>query len=929
MGNPPRSLACRLDWRVTFDAIGLECPHRSDLPQSLPCPLCDDGAMTVMQDQVLGAEWFYCARCEFAGDLIELVAGCQGSDIEDAISMLNASKLFDESLSDDDVSDYVIHHVGYRHRINEFYRDSRELPLSRIGRSGYALLRDFGMADHGHHELWRERTGLLFGVSKRRSVENLFAPLSFEKRERTNRNGKKSVRRGSGPGKRRIFAGHRWDDVIVVPYFDLPGRIIGFLFIGRDGNPNARDFVYKRANIGCCGKRPKESGVGMMPALGNKRHHIFGNVAFLFTDEKAAIVLQARHLRESREPLPIVLVKSTRDLGLLNLPPDVADRTLIFCGPLTKTLPLARVHNGLVCDYSFGDGELENNAMCRPPTGYLYNFRYDARPWCSALSQHLPKLDRAEAEVLISHLKLTPRESHALARRLSEEAGERFVILEPYRPNQVQISGRTVTEAREGWILQGNKGTEIICNYPIRIESILTTDNGESHFAVTVGIPDRPVDLVIAEDEIKRSSLFDAVYRLLKAKTGEHLQFQRRRWAKESFFIAMQLSNPEIAKKTGRIGWWQDRMRFQFPHFAILNNGDVEHESVPIRSHEEPPAFCLTAPSSNRQAVARLSHVSPETQIVWALAACIANNLLAGNCLREPVGVVLDGEFAHETGEAAAMALGCGRANPSRRRSVPILEYLSKYCGAHDYPTLVRFGPQSRPRIQAYWLDDANLRRSIMSLSPPAAIGVSSHHGFVRIRIDEFPQPLGTLSSAATWIIPSYLEDLCRRKKQIDIWAHDHELLSVIHDMAEWFHERQGGEPHAVLAAQQAIYFDFASPGRAFAELVLRLCLERKIACIRAGEERTVKKKTPVAVTEHEATPDRCACVALNSSVINKALTSTRGPAVNLTDVREDLEAQSAWLGTVDHGQGELWVVKAGWWNETINTIQHREPVGA
>ena len=115
------------------------------------------------------------------------------------------------------------------------------------------------------------------------------------------------------------------------------------------------------------------------------------------------------------------------------------------------------------------------------------------------------------------------------------------------------------------------------------------------------------------------------------------------------------------------MGWWQDRSRFQFPHFAILNNGDVEYAPMPVHGQHEPPASHLSAVSSSRDSVLRLSGDSPEVRIIWALAACFVHNLLAGNCLQEPLGIVLDGEFAHETGKAAALTLGCGQAEVGHR----------------------------------------------------------------------------------------------------------------------------------------------------------------------------------------------------------------------------------------------------------------------
>src|SRR5690606_37382740 len=56
------------------------------------------------------------------------------------------------------------------------------------------------------------------------------------------------LRQTNNPSAHRIFKGEGWDEVLVMPFYDLPWRIKAFLLIGRDGDQK-NDMVIKLANI--------------------------------------------------------------------------------------------------------------------------------------------------------------------------------------------------------------------------------------------------------------------------------------------------------------------------------------------------------------------------------------------------------------------------------------------------------------------------------------------------------------------------------------------------------------------------------------------------------------------------------------------------------------------------------------------------------
>lgn len=926
MSNPSQSLACRLDWREVFRVIGLDYPNRSDLPQTMPCPLCHLGVLTVMQDHVLHAEWFHCRGCKFAGDLIEFAACVRKSAISETLDYLEVHKMFRGRLSDDDVTKYQTDHVDYRQRIKAFWEAANLAPtqLAKMGTSGFRIFRKLSLGDDAYRDTWTDHGGKLFGVARHQTIEDLFAPLSFEPQERQNRNGKSTRRRGGGPGKRRVFEGHDWDEVLVIPHSDLPSRIIGFTFIGRDSDNH--EVVYKRANIGCCAVRTRESGIGFLEAINGAPHPTFGRFVFVFLDEQIATLLHSRHLRDSTRPLPIVLAKSTRDFDLLNLAPDLGESKLVLCGPPLKTLPLAKAHNTLVSEYQISDAEVRDNLKHRSSRAFLDLYRKRAFPWISVFHRLLATRKRDELDVLIGQMKLTPHESVELQQGLGGESSDRFAKLDPNRVGvrSVEFGSYVVEESADGWIAKKAGKEESICNLPIRIDTTFRTGAGDILYGISAQCENESFRMVISDRDLKRGTLFDLVAIAFKNEFNRHFHFVRRKWAKESFAIAMLFSNPELIVYADRVGWSQERHRFQFPQFAIHSNGNVDLAPIPIRqSRRSVPASELAAPSSCREALELLSQRSPETRIIWALAGCIAHNLLSGNCVREPIGVILDGRFAHDTGVKVAIALGCSLIDVTRRGKASILDFVSAECGAHDYLSLIRFGDKSRPQISTAWLDDPNLRKAIIPLPSCPAIAVSAHSGFVRIRSTEFPQPVGRLISAAQWIVPNYLQDVCRRKKLIDIWARENELLCVLKDMSEWI-GRIGGKSKAVLDAENLLHFDSRRPALAFVELTEEMRRAGDIGGIDAQSDVDAAK-APIATIKQRISADQPQCIQVRHWVINEVLSGIRAPAIRPDDVQADLESCSALLGVIQEECGTSWMVDAEWWQSTSALVGKKQ----
>ena len=59
MANPVVSLNRSIPWLELLKL--LDVPHRGlTLPATIQCPLCQTGVTTIVEDRLLGGQWFYC-----------------------------------------------------------------------------------------------------------------------------------------------------------------------------------------------------------------------------------------------------------------------------------------------------------------------------------------------------------------------------------------------------------------------------------------------------------------------------------------------------------------------------------------------------------------------------------------------------------------------------------------------------------------------------------------------------------------------------------------------------------------------------------------------------------------------------------------------------------------------------------------------------
>ncbi|MFC1596746.1 hypothetical protein ACFL5Q_02260 [Planctomycetota bacterium] len=917
MANIARSLATYFSWDSVLTELGVRPPVRV-LPAVVPCPICHESRLHGYRDEIEGGQWVRCrGQCGFAGDVIELAAAAWGLGLEAAILRLGASDLPlpADVFAPEAIEDYLEHHVRARRRVNEFWQAAQQKPIADPTSEVRMLLAKLGVgSDQLISPSWPARVGQFLGAASRRAIEDLYHPGSYSLQERLTQTQSTSVRRGSGAGRSRIFRGVGWSDVLVVPAYDLPGRICGFWLLGRELSTEAGDILFRPVRLGGSSRRIKEAGLGMATVMEQKTDAMFGDAVYVVDDPLIALRLQIRWSRNSNFPLPLVLCRSDTRAQTGPVWRQLPPRPFIFVGQDPHMFKLAKSAGGLVSSYKISDAEMAYNQKHKQPHVWLHAFRKKAVRWHTALQRQLQRCDLTKGEDILVQIDFQPEEFRRFLSGCPRELAERIERMSPQRIRHrwVKVAGQTIVENEAGW--QRYPSGESISNGAIHLEKIVRTTDDRHYYQGVVRLQGSNLPYTVSKADVDRHGLFRPVAEELLDKHHAVMSYQPS-WAKRAEYIAQQLHQPEHITGLDRIGWNADLLRFVFPKFSIALGGEVCADSLPLVTDPPVPGEHLCSPESlylsDRKA---LSGQTPEVQLGWALAATIIHNILTGLFAHAPRGILLDGPCAQITGRKVAAALGCPQVAINRLRFPnAVIDQINRACCRHGWPTILLPSGSQKLAVSAEWYDEPGPKNAIVGLNSYATNALLTQANFHVIRHRGEPRALGALRQSLSKLISNFLVDLCRRKVEIEQRA-DTYVQSILRDLAGWF-GRQGGDPKAVLRAEQVLVPAGSVPAwSVFIDIVCQLIDSGELEVAREGWQPVHGRSDRLILCDPEGTTGDS--VWIPQRAVNRRLVEHRAMPVEAGTITESLRHDEIEV-RIESLRGEPgWLVPGPWCSE-------------
>lgn len=790
------------------------------------------------------------------------------------------------------VSDYEVMYLTPKKRVDEFWERCR-LTHVAAETSGLRMLQRRFAANTNDPE-WINKAGVLIGSCYRKEVDSCFNPQKTANWDQV-----KNQRSGSCPS--HVFKGKNWNELLAVPYWDLPGRVCGFLFIGREADIT-NDFVYKGMLYGSF-----DAGIAMLPTLLQGAHNRFGHTKFIFTDVDIAIRFHVRHSRDHDRMLPLGATWDRGNYATNKVWEWCHSDQLVFWGSdRLKTIAQAKKARGKVSMLQVTPTELETNMRNYSPAEWLERIRLQTMHWAPALQDYLSQVGELEAEEAFLYLDMHGKELEKFIEGCPHKLKNRLSYISAHRTfsTKVKFEGQWVFEKSDGWYLE--KGGERISDAIVRVEELLTTLNNRSYYRGVVRFKDQTYPFTEKAKVLDRGML-EWAHTFLRDKMRVGVCQFYPSWNKKSINLAFLFSPPRLAQGVEMIGWDTVNRQFNFPKFSIKSQGAVTTEFSCLFDNDRVPARDLPAPGvMPRKHIETLSEQNDETRIFWAMAACVAANIIAPAVNRNQLPILLDGHGAQGVGSSAAVRLGCTELNTGMKkgRNDPCT-VIGGYNTPHSWPTVV--SPEII-RIGS-WIDKKAAQNCIFSV-PWILARVLALRG--RVNIISQRRKLGSMQlahHAAPYVLPNYIQDLYRRNILIPDERPDL-VIDVLADLATWF-GRIGGDRKAIEAASQIVYAPNSRPAADyFCELVFRLHSTGSLKFSHAAIDKTRSAILMVDKGEN--------LIWISQDQFSDAVKRAGALAPDLLLVTKSLADSGVLLAEPECRQEQGWLIRGDWWNSKL-----------
>jgi len=839
-----------------------------------------------MTDIATNGQWACCRSCQFAGDMILLAASAWKLEIRDVVKRLGEQGACHLAYcSDDTVDTYTNIFANPHKKITTFWKTAQKYHIVPATPKLRWLQTLYGVNLPGQE--WLARAGQFIGSCTRdeyNEVVRLGSDTTSETKQR------------SGEGVRlRTVLSKEWEDLLVVPFWDMPGRMSAMLVIGRDGKPE-RDIVFKKMF-----REVNEVGLAMLPSLLRGKHPAFGHTKFLFTDIAAAMRLHVKHSREHMDVLP--LAASFEDLRYpgANVWNTFSHKNIICWGTdRVSTIKQARLSSGCVSLFEVPADPFATYFKNGSAVDWLNRIKASTVPWVTALQDHIiDKSDESVSDVL-ARVGLTGRELSTFVETCPTMLRDRLrdITSSQQFESRVNFQNEWICERADGWYVE--RTNERICSAVVRIEQAVTGVS-ETHYKGYIRFRGTAYPFT-APSSVMEKGLLDWAQKYLRDVCRAGICEYSVNWNRFAMQLAITFFSPQPVIGVSGTGWDQYNRHFSFPQFTLRIGGEISTDVVNVDDGAVVPAARISPPMFLLPTqLAKLNKQHAESDIFWSTTAAIVANIVAPAVNKNQMPILLCGAGAVGVGYDTAAKHGCVEITDFNRSQYP--RRLPVPAWTQNWPILVR--PQVPP--QNYdWMDDVNAKHYILNVPLiPSYIQLIRGNANV-IRYHRNIGSLQLMRDVADKVIANYLTYACQHK----LLAYDHRndlAMEVLHDMTKWF-SSIGGVANTVRNAYSLLH----TPGRYpcskyFCELVFTL---HQLGKLKFGQFGFWNNAVAPGVTE---LPNNEGMWISQTRLCN-AVSGDCGLSPDVLLITNDLDNQGVLKGETPHFGDIGWVVDTDWW---------------
>ncbi len=692
------------DWTALLSALNVQI-HTRALPARVICPLCHRAQLSIFQHFTLDSQWHSCEFCQQSGDLFELAAKVWRTSLKMAIircrqlGLLAANTLTHENLSQ------YVERKKLRAKANNVWQAAQSGQLYHG--SGQQLLRQANWKASPTTGWKEDGIGNILGCLDAKQFQEILSGTAEDRANRLQIKGNVVFNPTTG----KLLPGTKWNKVLLVPYYDVPNRIVGFQVHGRSMQLD-KDKLY------CCAdklsNKNREAGIQLHTSLLSYTDDMLG-----MSDVNWYMRLQSKHLDNNPAPLPLFnwldngICKTRSSWPMLR-----SQRLVLWTERLNVSTLAEAIRQSAeitVCPQSdISPQGLAKFFSSLSPSDFVHMALEKAKEWPELLRK-VARNDQQQLEELVVGLSDSPSELQ-LVLSVCDTATTNQIkkLLYAAKPHRTVVFGNKTFEQRKDglYLLSGTNKTKPtrVFNGRLKLNRLVWyPDAKEADYIGQLHAGDRYSEFVID----KQTLLTDMIGWLEETSlsAGLPLVTCSNKWAKHLHDIAVLFHRPVTELGYEKAGWSDNESSFILPAGKIDCAGRFTAHNTFRKTISTPGDLSRTRTDK----VSYLHKLAPplaENQVFWAIYFEMLKQILSPAYNETPRSILFVTESVHML-KAACRALAVPQINP--------IDYPIE---VHNWPTFidgyVRYqavNPQkvnenvlfvsavSWPQALGYWLD--------------------------------------------------------------------------------------------------------------------------------------------------------------------------------------------------------------------------------
>ena len=372
------------------------------------------------------------------------------------------------------------------------------------------------------------------------------------------------------------------NDAIVVPFYDVPGRISSIAFL-HSPNRNAKwsEFVRPIA-YGSVSSPWEEGGLAIHPYTLETP----GDGTLLLTSDVATYLkMQTKHFTQSAKPLQLACYHN--NVLKTSVWQSVASRDLvIWCAGVIHPddMWLAMQLNAKITTYGPKVDDL--STVCRRIDPAIVHERCisNAKSWPEMMAKLVNKMDTEELTDWLTHMSLNPEAQSqvlnvcppSLKDKLNKAFGSAICT------KVIEVSDGFVEQRTNGWFFtKMGKNPELVTNAPFWIRYAVNQTSAnkvEQLYGVETTLAGQSISFEIPVTRFQRDP-FKYVQEALIAK-GVGVPAVSAPWKSKVLHISLQMHQPTVLRRSSVAGYSKQDRCFHLPRIVIDASGAIQVSSV-------------------------------------------------------------------------------------------------------------------------------------------------------------------------------------------------------------------------------------------------------------------------------------------------------------------------------------------------------------